>query len=551
MINVQQITSQLARLPDQALRQYAQMHKNDPYIMALALSESNRRKQMREGAQANVPEQPKVVDQAIQSMAAEMPEDIGIAQLPAGEMEFADGGIVAFDEGGKVERYQSQGLVFNRSLMDMPRFLTDRAKAERDALAEANRRQAMAGFSYEELFGPATPVMVTDPQFRSAGAAAAPARAAAAAAPAAAPGAGGPPQNTAGRRSTGPGVPAAAAGASSGRAETGGLELLGGPGTTAASSGIAGLSSTPSTIKAELAAFMPEGRVADPLATERAELGQALIDAAKEREATRTRQIEEMGLYGVEQEKRLKEREGRVSKQEKELGPMALLQAGLAMMSGTSPYALQNIGIGAQTGLKTYNEGIEKIESAREKLDDAFGRIEMARRSERLLTDKEKAELKADYQKSKIEAKRLAVAGAEQAYGWARQDAGKAFDAYAAEKRLDAEIQSREKMDREKIRAQQAIAAMLPAEMRGAMMLGTGRTDAEKLRSGISALTELKDRMTDTKVAELYAKHVADAKKEVPPATPMTPQEFAQSIRSAVSAFRPTVADVPNTLPRK
>ena len=111
MINVQQITSQLARLPDQALQQYARMHKNDPYIMALALSESNRRKQMREGAQTNAPEQPKVVDQAIQSMAAPMPEDIGIAQLPAGDMEFADGGIVAFDEGGPVERYQDRGLV--------------------------------------------------------------------------------------------------------------------------------------------------------------------------------------------------------------------------------------------------------------------------------------------------------------------------------------------------------------------------------------------------------------------------------------------------------
>jgi hypothetical protein len=111
MINVNQITSQLARLPDQALQQYAQMHKNDPYILSLALSESNRRKQMREGAQTNAPEQPKVVDQAIQSMAAPMPEDIGIAQLPAGDMEFADGGIVAFDEGGPVERYQDRGLV--------------------------------------------------------------------------------------------------------------------------------------------------------------------------------------------------------------------------------------------------------------------------------------------------------------------------------------------------------------------------------------------------------------------------------------------------------
>jgi hypothetical protein len=38
MINVNQITSQLAKMPDQALQQYASMHKNDPYTVALALA---------------------------------------------------------------------------------------------------------------------------------------------------------------------------------------------------------------------------------------------------------------------------------------------------------------------------------------------------------------------------------------------------------------------------------------------------------------------------------------------------------------------------------
>jgi hypothetical protein len=102
MINVNQITAQLARMPDQALQQYAQMHKSDPYILSLALSESNRRKQMRQGAQMQAPAQPKVVDQAVSEMAAPMPEDVGIAKLPAGGMNFADGGIVAFGDGGEV-----------------------------------------------------------------------------------------------------------------------------------------------------------------------------------------------------------------------------------------------------------------------------------------------------------------------------------------------------------------------------------------------------------------------------------------------------------------
>ncbi len=112
MINVNKITSTLAKLPDQQLQQYAQMHKNDPYIMALAMSESNRRKELRAASQESMQEQPKVVDQMVAEMAPQqMPEDQGIGQLPAGDMDFADGGIIAFADGGDVERYQSQGLV--------------------------------------------------------------------------------------------------------------------------------------------------------------------------------------------------------------------------------------------------------------------------------------------------------------------------------------------------------------------------------------------------------------------------------------------------------
>ena len=106
-LNVEQITNRLAQMPDQALQKYAAMNKNDPYIVALAVSESNRRKQMRQaaqGAQGQMP-QPKVVDAAVQGMAQPMPEDTGIARLPAGNMNFAGGGIVAFADGGEVERY--------------------------------------------------------------------------------------------------------------------------------------------------------------------------------------------------------------------------------------------------------------------------------------------------------------------------------------------------------------------------------------------------------------------------------------------------------------
>jgi hypothetical protein len=122
MINVNQITSQLAKMPDPMLQKYAAMHKDDPYTVSLALSESNRRKAMRVGANPMPGEQPKVVDQDIAEMAApqpqmpqqapqqmaqqQLPENTGIGQLPAPNMQrMADGGIVGYAEGGAVPGY--------------------------------------------------------------------------------------------------------------------------------------------------------------------------------------------------------------------------------------------------------------------------------------------------------------------------------------------------------------------------------------------------------------------------------------------------------------
>lgn len=104
MINIPQITSKLALMPDAALKQFAEMHKQDPYSFSLAISESNRRKQIR----SQVPpaqEQPKVADQELSAMN-QLPEDVGIGALPV-DMRMASGGIVAFDEGGDV--YSNEG----------------------------------------------------------------------------------------------------------------------------------------------------------------------------------------------------------------------------------------------------------------------------------------------------------------------------------------------------------------------------------------------------------------------------------------------------------
>ena len=120
MINVNQITSQLAKMADPVLQKYAAMHKNDPYTVALAVGESNRRKAIRTAAQGRAAgqQQPKVVDQDIAQMAAPvdyadamgnmmgaLPENIGIGRLPAPNMApigKAEGGIIGYADRGAV-----------------------------------------------------------------------------------------------------------------------------------------------------------------------------------------------------------------------------------------------------------------------------------------------------------------------------------------------------------------------------------------------------------------------------------------------------------------
>jgi hypothetical protein len=87
------------------LERFGEMHKSDPYMFSLAFNESNIRKKVGANAQMQSAQQPPVNEQALQGMRADasvaMPEDSGIAQLNTGDMNYADGGIVAFAGGGK------------------------------------------------------------------------------------------------------------------------------------------------------------------------------------------------------------------------------------------------------------------------------------------------------------------------------------------------------------------------------------------------------------------------------------------------------------------
>ena len=130
------ISDNLAMMADPALQQFAQMHKTDPYMVSLALSESNRRKKMRTAAQgqAGSMPQPKVVDAAIQGMTpapapapapmmaqTQLPENQGIAQIPTPNMRtLADGGIAGYEDDEEGMATGGMGGMFNFAQQSEP-----------------------------------------------------------------------------------------------------------------------------------------------------------------------------------------------------------------------------------------------------------------------------------------------------------------------------------------------------------------------------------------------------------------------------------------------
>jgi hypothetical protein len=120
--NAEKLTSQMAMLPDAALKQMAMMHKNDPYVLPLIISEDGRRKQMRQAAQAQMAgmPQPKVADAALAQMG-QLPEEQGIGALPAPNMQrMANGGIAGYEDDEEGMATGGMGGMFNFAQQSEP-----------------------------------------------------------------------------------------------------------------------------------------------------------------------------------------------------------------------------------------------------------------------------------------------------------------------------------------------------------------------------------------------------------------------------------------------
>ena len=438
-LNVEQITSRLAQMPDAALQKYAAMNKNDPYIMALAVSESNRRKQMRQAAQGQQGQmqQPKVVDAAVQGMAQPMPEDMGIARLPAGDMNFADGGIVAFAGGGEVERYQVGGLPPLSSGTEYGVEGMTTGSLYQQAMAKAQQGKPLSDVE-KALLASATPLaavadtamlpitalrkIVRSPLDRSEEPSWFPLTSAATSKLASEM----PPQasysNESRRTPNAAGLAAAAAQPAIDRpAPKVDTAQRGAPATaTRADAGFGAL------MKAVQGSEAPADQ-ANPFAEQYKELTAGRVKAReKEAEGLEAIQKQFADIYKGREE-RLAKREGELAGMKDQSLGLALLQAGAAMMS--TPGSLGTaIGKGIDVGSRQYVAGIEKLNAAKEKLADARDRLDDLQAQRGEMSARELLKAKSAIDNEKAAGQELLIRANMDMYKIGREEAIKRLD---------------------------------------------------------------------------------------------------------------------------
>lgn len=420
MINIEQITSRLAKLPDQQLQQYAAMHKSDPYIMALAVSESNRRKQMRASAQAGpAQEQPKVADMALAGMSPQQsPDEAGIASLPAEEMNFADGGIIGYADGGGT--YETTADRYYRSVREQE--ARDRAAREAQAAEQGvmpyGEQMRRMGSAFAGIPGTVLNTLVSAPGYGLSNLVSAPT-----AKPSAAP--------TASAASITPAKPTPQQ-----------IEAAGHAGPTPKAE--AGLGGTP-----EAAALRRTPGVGAPSVTNAKALAGQFYDTKEAKDALEKYQEDEAAAVAAARARRAEGKpEGKTASKYEELlaaegategkerddaVSTAILRLGIGMMGGTSPNAFKNIADAAGPALTEYGSALKDLKKSAKERQKAMADIEAARRAEERDDWKSKNEFEDKAETRMATARKYGVDFIKDVTGKSAEIASKIYDRQIAE----------------------------------------------------------------------------------------------------------------------
>lgn len=484
------------------------MYKNDPYILPMIISEDTARKQMRSAqqAQATGGEPPKVVDQAIASIGQMMPpqgagpggpggpqggpmpqgpggpqggpmppqgaggpqggpmppqgpgpgpQGAGIAALQAPNMQrMADGGIAGYPDEDEVPRYNGATGSVTNALEQAQAPVMQNLQSLQAQLGQAEQMLAAAAKSgdpqslnyyaqavqalrtqlstiVEQNFGNRAPEVLRSLSAPPAAAAAAP------------------PMTPQQRERFSPPAMSAAPGPGPGPGAQPGAAPVRRPPTAAApaaaapSAAMAMEKPTPEAAKLTAAQFLDtQGRERQLAEYQTAAEKSAAEDLARAKTALKREDKAGAGLEAL-----LKKEEAGAAKEMEQAKAFAIINAGLAMMAGGSPNALQNIAQGAMVGTRQYQEALKDFSKAAKERQKAFASIEEARRAE--ARDDAKGVLAAEqrYSDAVASARKFAIQGSMELGVKNADMAGRAFDSamtqYGAMQRTQMELTGR------------------------------------------------------------------------------------------------------------
>lgn len=404
-VDPRQTTDMLSQMPDADLQRYTQLHKDDPYAAALAVSESKRRAVLRQAGQGQppAPDQPTVMDQALNQGLA--------SAVPQSAMTMADGGIVGFADGGLTPYGQ-----YGPRLADWERDVADgrseHGRGPVDPLTAANE-QALRQRGYGLTPGEQARLkeqIAADARQRAQGEAAG--RQGLAYVPGAVPeermqnevvederlmaderrkraqsGLG---AVAAGPATVAPEKPAAASTAPAG--------LAAAASSRNTSTARGGLGDVP---RLDIKGAMAEGE------RRLKEIGDAERGAAQEDLDAFDKDVAARGVLGAEREKRLKDQEAGLAGKKDDARRMALIEAGLSILSADpSRGAFSAIGAGALKGVQAYKGDVKELEAQREQILDKMDQISDLRRQESIATGTERRGLTREIRKIEGQTKR-------------------------------------------------------------------------------------------------------------------------------------------------
>jgi len=402
-IDQRDVSSTLRFMDDRALQQYAAMHKNDPYIFPLAFQESQNRQKLRmqQQAQAGAQPQPKVADQALAQMAPPQPQPVpeaqGIGALAAPNMQqMADGGIAGYDDDanfaarsepvvmmadGGVARYNgAQGSAVNPELA---------------SLMDARQRYILAGSDTSGIDQAISTLQAQMAAPQSQASYSNEGRNAPTPAPQAS-------YSNEGRRVAAPAVSSVKTDGAAPSADTGRRP----PTDVSASAKLPSMSD----LTALRQQISDKQDYKDPAASGLLELeARERANAAAEKQAIVSDAEKFKDAYKG-REGRLAEREADIGKQKDQNTGLALLNAGLAIMSTPGGLATA-IGKGAQVGTAQFAAGLDKIRSAQERLGEARDKLDDMKLNREENTAKEIRAAERNYRDVAVNAQKRTIDG--------------------------------------------------------------------------------------------------------------------------------------------